>query len=274
MSPDEHGPVAPRGRSGARAPSRSVWSPASFRDDEEGGEEPDDRSRTHAVNDPQQAPGRAPTEGRSRLSRAFRTPSRGRRVRRTVRHVEPWSVLKIALLFHAALFLIVCVASALLWSAARASGTLDNVESFITSVGGFGNCEPIDGAPPVPTTTPTTVPAGGAVDQLDPSDGSSTSVPVSVAEEDVDDLGDEEDCRAGERLVGDFEFEDGRIFQAFAFGGVVLVLAGAGASVVLVLLFNLMSDLTGGVQVTVLEDEPRTRRPPADASSPPSHRRG
>jgi len=182
-------------------------------------------------------------------------------------------VLKISLLFHAALFLIVCVASGLLWSAARASGTLDNVESFITSVGGFGNCEPIDGAQPVPTTTPTTAPPAGEVDQLDPDRGS-TSVPEPVTEDDVVDLGDEEDCRAGERLVGDFKFEDGRIFQAFVFGGVVLVLAGAGASVVLVLLFNLMSDLTGGVQVTVIEDEPRARRVPREPGSPASHRRG
>ena len=49
--------------------------------------------------------------------------------------------------------------------------------------------------------------------------------------------------------MGGFEFEDTRIFQAFALGGVVMVLAGTGATVVLVLLFNLMSDLTGGVQV-------------------------
>ena len=36
----------------------------------------------------------------------------------------------------------------------------------------------------------------------------------------------------------------------------MLVLAGAAASVVLALLFNLISDLTGGVRVTVLEEEP------------------
>jgi len=34
------------------------------------------------------------------------------------------------------------------------------------------------------------------------------------------------------------------------------VLAGAATSVVLALLFNLISDLTGGVRVTVLEEEP------------------
>ena len=64
------------------------------------------------------------------------------------------------------------------------------------------------------------------------------------------------ECAEGQRLVGGFKFEDERIFQSFALGGVVLVLAGAAVSVVLALLFNLISDLTGGVRVTVLEEEP------------------
>ncbi len=226
--------------------------------------------------DPWDPPGG--TGPKSRLARALGTaPPRGRRVRRTIRHVEPWSVLKIALLFHAALFLIICVASALLWTAARASGTLDNVESFITSVGGFGNCEPIDGRSRTTTTTSTTAPADDEVDQLDPDRQ------TTVAEDEADLLEDEpddeivpdedEDCGEGSELVGEFEFEDGRIFQAFAFGGVVLVLAGTGATVVLVLLLNLMSDLTGGIQVTVVEDDPRSRRGP-DPGSPPRERRG
>lgn len=193
-----------------------------------------------------------------------------------MRHIEPWSVLKIALLFHAALFLIVCVASGLLWTGARASGQLDNLESFVTSVGGFGNCEPIDGAEVAPTTTvetPTTDP--GDVDQLDPSRSSTTDPDEGDTTPTTQVLDPDEDCQPGFELVGAFKFEDGRVFEAFAFGGVVLVLAGTGASVVLVLLFNLMSDLTGGVQVTVIEEEPRPRRgappPPrrADPGSPP-----
>ena len=184
---------------------------------------------------------------------------RARKVRRIVRHVDPWSVLKISLLFYAALFLIICVASALLWGAARASGTVENVESFITSVGGFGNCEPIDGAPPVTTTTtqPDSAPTT-PVDQIDPG---GTDTPVTEPTGAVPDPGDDEDCREGEELVGEFRFEDGRIFQAFALGGIVLVLAGSAANVVLVLLFNLMSDLTGGVRITVLEEDSAARSP-------------
>jgi hypothetical protein len=195
---------------------------------------------------------------------------RARKVRRVVRHIEPWSVLKISLLFYAALFLIVCVASVLLWGVARASGTVDNVESFVTSVGGFGNCEPIDGAAP---TTATTVPGAvstAPVDQLDPT-GASTTLPEDLGSAAAPPPGEDEDCRAGEELVGEFKFEDRRIFQAFALGGIVLVLAGSATNVVLVLLFNLMSDLTGGVRVTVLEEDPPARA--AGSGSPAARRR-
>lgn len=193
---------------------------------------------------------------------------RGRRVRRTVRHIDPWSVLRISLLFHAALFLIICVASALLWTGARASGTLDNLESFITSVGGFGNCEPIEGA--TTTTTTTTTAPDDEVDQLDPDRATTTADEgLDVVEEPESVVpDDDEDCGEGRELVGEFRFEDARIFQAFAFGGVVLVLAGTGATVVLVLLFNLMSDLTGGIQMVVIEHDVR-RRKQGSAGSPP-----
>jgi hypothetical protein len=189
--------------------------------------------------------------GRTRLERALRTtPVRGRRVRRTVRQVDPWSVLKLALLFHAALFMIVCVATAVLWTGARASGTLDNVEDFITRTAALGNCEPIPGQATTATTEP-------------PATEDATS---GVAGD------DDELCQAGFRLEGGFKFLDIRILQAFVLGGVVLVLAGTGASVVIVLLFNLMSDVTGGVQLWVVEDEGRARRT-ADAGSPPARRR-
>lgn len=196
---------------------------------------------------------------------------RARKVRRIVRHIEPWSVLKISLLFYAALFLIVSVASVILWGAARSSGTVENVESFITSVGGFGNCEPVDGAAPAATTT-TTVPSAPTtpVDQIDPGGGEvTTTLPGGPAVDPADD----EDCRPGEQLVGEFKFEDVRIFQAFALGGIVLVLAGSAANVVMVLLFNLMSDLTGGVRVTVLEEEGPARAAPR-SGSPGTRRRG
>jgi hypothetical protein len=213
-----------------------------------------------------------------RLRRSLRgTPLRGRRVRRTIRHLEPWSVLKISLLFFSALFLIVCVASGLLWSGARASGQLDNVESFITSVGGFGNCQPIDRSAVAATTTTTIDTSAADANQIDPSrdttDASTATSAPGAATTTTVAVDDSQDCPAGDKLVGQFKFDDGRIFEAFAFGGIVLVLAGTGANVVLALLFNLMSDLTGGVQVTVVEEDPNARRR-TDPGSPPSHRRG
>ena len=183
---------------------------------------------------------------------------RARKVRRIVRHIEPWSVLKISVLFFLSIFLIICVASAVLWNAARSAGAVDDVESFITSLG-FGNCEDIDGdTSTTPETTPSTV--DGAAQPLDgaAAEGGVTTTIPPVDEPST--LPDEDGkCAEGQRLVGGFEFEDGRIFQAFALGGVVLVLAGAAASVVMALLFNLISDLTGGVRVTVLEEETAPR---------------
>jgi hypothetical protein len=183
---------------------------------------------------------------------------RARKVRRIVRHIESWSVLKLSVLFFLSIFLIICVASAVLWNAARSAGAVDDVESFITSLG-FGNCEDIATDPA--TTTPTTpVTVDGAEEQLSGGEIADTTVPAEVQEE-TSTLPDEDgDCAEGQRLVGGFRFEDQRIFRAFALGGAVLVLAGAAPRVVLALLFNLISDLTGGVRVTVLEEEPTRAR--------------
>jgi hypothetical protein len=235
MSPDD--PAEPTGG------GRRSWSPTSYRDR-------DDEPRRGAS-----------SAARSRLERALRTPPvRGRRVRRTVRHIDPWSVLKLSLLFYAAIFLIICVASTVLWAGARASGSLDNVEDFVTSIGGFGKCVPIEGAEATTTTTSTTLPSGDD-DQFNVSRTTDEDPAAATSDTKVDTtIDDDEDCPQGEQLVGGFKFEDARIFQGFAFGGVVLVLAGTGSALVLVLLFNLMSDLTGGLQVWVVEEEPRRRR--------------
>ena len=181
------------------------------------------------------------------------------------------SALKLSLGFYSALFLIVCVASSVLWVGARATGVVDNVESFITSVGGFGNCEPIDGAAPTTTTTAqVTTDPEGPVDQLDPSE-SATTVP-DPGEPGAATPGDEEDCREGERLVGEFQFQDARILLAVLLAGIVLVLAGSAANLVLVVLFNMMSEITGGLRMTVLEEEPSA--PAKAASGSPAPRPG
>ena len=50
------------------------------------------------------------------------------------------------------------------------------------------------------------------------------------------------------------------IYQRARIVGLVLATVGVAFNVVMSIMFNLISDLTGGVRVTVLEDE---RRPPA-----------
>lgn len=120
-----------------------------------------------------------------------------RKVRRVVRHVEPWSVLKISLIFYLCLWFIVMLAGVMLWSIAVGSGTVDDTESFIEEL-------------------------------------------FALAE---------------------FTFNAGQIFRGFAVGGLVLVVAGTFFNVLLCVLFNLISDLTGGVRVTVIEEETARQRP-------------
>ncbi|NNE74131.1 MAG: DUF3566 domain-containing protein [Acidimicrobiales bacterium] len=116
---------------------------------------------------------------------------RARKVRRLIRHFEPWSVLKISLLFFFCLWAIFMLAGYGLWYFANEAEVLDNVENFIEQ--------------------------------------------LFVLEE--------------------FSFNWDQIFRACALGGLVLVVAATGFMVLMAVLFNLISDLTGGVRVTVIEEE-------------------
>ena len=116
---------------------------------------------------------------------------RARKVRRLVRHIEPWSMLKISLLFYFCLWIILLVAGVLLWGAAVSSGTIDNIENFIREL----------------------------------------------------------------LALDEFEFDADLIFRSSALGGLVMVVAATGFNVLLAVLFNLISDLTGGMRITVVEEE-------------------
>lgn len=122
---------------------------------------------------------------------------RARKVRRLVRHVEPWSVLKVALIFYFCLWVILLIAGVILWSLAVSSGMVDNVETFVTEL----------------------------------------------------------------FALESFTLNADQIFRASAIGGLVLVVAGAGFTVLMAVLFNLISDLTGGVRFTVVEEETARPRP-------------
>jgi Transmembrane domain of unknown function (DUF3566) len=115
---------------------------------------------------------------------------RVRRVTRVVRHVDPWTVFKIALVANLVMYLIVLTASVLLWNVAYATGTVDNLERFFESFG-----------------------------------------------------------------WSSFEFNGGQIYHSAWIGGLFLVIGFTGLAVLFATLFNLITDLVGGMRFTVLEEE-------------------
>ncbi|MDZ7677630.1 MAG: DUF3566 domain-containing protein [Acidimicrobiales bacterium] len=56
---------------------------------------------------------------------------RARKVHRIVRRIDPWSVLKVSLLFYLCVWVMAMVAVVLLWGVAVGSGTVASLESFI-----------------------------------------------------------------------------------------------------------------------------------------------
>ncbi len=139
----------------------------------------------------------APAARPSLLDRRVAGRLRARRVRRLVRHVEPWSVLKMSLIFYFCLWAIMLIAGVILWGLAVGSGTIDNIENFIQKL----------------------------------------------------------------FALDSFAFNADQIFRASAIGGLVLVVAGAGFTVLMAVLFNLISDVTGGIRITVVEEETARPRP-------------
>jgi Transmembrane domain of unknown function (DUF3566) len=190
---------------GVTAASEAFASPSLF-------DQPDTRTTTpgngHAaiggtrrhrfVADDEETPLETPHERPHELTKRERRKLgrlRARKVKRIVRHIDPWSVLKLSLLFYACLFVIVMVAGTLLWNLAGAAGTIASIESFIKDIGAFKT----------------------------------------------------------------FTFSGATIFRASFLIGLILVIAGSALNVLLVVLFNLISDLVGGIRVSVIEED--TARP-------------
>lgn len=155
--------------------------------------EPADASAPAAAPATHAAPRRLSKRERRKLGRL-----RARKVHRVVRHIDPWSVLRLSLLFYFCLFVVVMVAGTLLYNLAGAAGTINSIESFIKDIGAFKT----------------------------------------------------------------FSFKGGTIFRASLLAGLILVIAGTAFNVLLTVLFNLISDLVGGVRVTMIEEE--TARPIAE----------
>jgi hypothetical protein len=130
---------------------------------------------------------------------AARAPGRRPRVRkvtRTLRHIDPWSTFKVALIFSAVLYGVLLTAGVLLWNVARETGTVDNVERWFTQFG-----------------------------------------------------------------WETFELDGAEIFSQAWVAGLFAAIGLTGFAVLSVTLFNLVSDIIGGVRMTVLEEEVVERRP-------------
>ena len=182
---------------------------------------PDPAAGSASAGDPLLGPRPRPAS-RSALGRALQARAgrrlRARRVRRLVRHVEPWSVLKVSLILYFCVWVIMLFVGVTLWNLAVSSGLVADIENFVVEL----------------------------------------------------------------FALESFQINADQIFRIAAVGGLVLVLAGSGLTVLGAVLFNLISDVTGGVRLTVVEEEtarPRSRRtgrrvlvaapPPADPPSGP-----
>lgn len=128
---------------------------------------------------------------------------KARKVRRIIRHLDPWSVLKVSFIFFLCVYIVSMVALVLLWNLASGAGVIENLESFIEELGAFKT----------------------------------------------------------------FEFEPDQLLQGTALGGAVLVILATGFTALGSVLFNLISDLVGGVRLTVIE-EPLVRPIASPAAKP------
>ncbi len=121
---------------------------------------------------------------------------RVRRVTRVVRHLDTWSVFKVALVFNLVVFVVCLTAGVLLWNVADTTGTIDNVEQFFEQFG-----------------------------------------------------------------WEHFEFHGGEIYHHAWIAGLFATIGLTGLAVLVATLFNLITDLVGGIRVSVLEEEVIERVP-------------
>ena len=145
-------------------------------------------------------------------------PGEVRYVTHRLRHLSLWSVFKLAGLLYVCLFFSLLVATVLLWNVGRATGAVDQVESFISGVGSYGECVPEEGLEP-----------GTKFDR-------------------------DEDCKEGNVRIGMFELKGGVVFRSALVGGLVFVVAATGATVLVTILFNLLNEITGGIRYTLIRE--------------------
>ena len=129
----------------------------------------------------------APLRSQVRAARRLQA----RKVGRLVRHIELYSLLKVALFFYTCMLIVGVIAGVLLWAMLQKSGAVNSIEGFVGQI----------------------------------------------------------------FLLENFHLEGRQIFRIGVLGGMVGVLVLTLLTVVGGLLFNLISDLTGGIRVSVVELE-------------------
>ncbi len=127
--------------------------------------------------------------GDMKENRALRM--KARKVRRVVRHIDPWSVLTFSVLFHLVIFATLMLATSIIFVVGDALGIIDGIESAIKEQGSFDT----------------------------------------------------------------FELKVGSLLWSLMLLGGVLTIFASIALVILTVLFNLISDLVGGIRVTVVEED-------------------
>ena len=137
------------------------------------------------------APARDTTAKRSWRAERQTRRMRARKVTRVIRHIDPFSVLKAALVFFFCMWVILLVTGVLLWRVSVESGVIDNIESFIRDT----------------------------------------------------------------FVEKEFTLNGDALFRAYAVGGLLMVLISTGFAVLVAVLFNLISDLVGGIRMTVVQEE-------------------
>ena len=121
-----------------------------------------------------------------------------RRVRRVLRHFDPWSVLKVSLVFYLCGYVVTMVAGVLLWNVAERADMITKLEDFVEELGAY------------------------------------------------------------ER----FELLPDVILQRTLLVGAILTVVATGLTVLAAVLFNLISDLVGGIRVVVIEEDVTRPAPP------------
>ena len=159
----------------------------------------------------------APTEDRRPApAPAGARRGRGRKVRkvhRVVRHLDIWSVAKVATVFALCGYVVAMISGYLLWQAADRVGTIEGVEGFFEDAGGYDSFE----------------------------------------------------------VLGDV------VFRGAAVVGLLLAVLWVFGAVLGAVLFNLISDLTGGIRLTVIDEDlivAPARRPSGAPGGPPGRPNG